>query len=104
MSFVFKLPIYATPGAKQTQVAGAHLHGLRVRLAAPPVDGKANIALLQWAASTFDVTKKQVQLLHGANSRQKMLQITFSTQVQLDVAHTLLHNLMHPNISTAQKD
>lgn len=102
MSFTLKLPIYATPGAKQTQVAGAHLHGLRVRLAAPPVDGKANIALLQWAAQTFDVTKSRVQLLHGSSGRQKMLQLTFDTQTEHDAAQQLFHNLMHNN--APQKD
>lgn len=94
MSFTFKIPIYATPGAKHTQVAGAHLHGLRVRLAASPVDGKANIELLQWAAKTFGVAKKNVQLLHGNSSRQKMLQITFNTKNELNAAQKLFNTFM----------
>lgn len=95
MSFVLKLPIYATPAAKQTQAAGAHPYGLRVRVAAPPVDGKANTVLLQWVAKTFGVAKKNVQLLHGSSSRQKMLHITFASQSQLEAAQQHLNELMH---------
>ena len=52
---VLKLPIHATPGAKRTEAAGAHGDALRVRLGAPPVDGKANAALIDWAAAAFGV-------------------------------------------------
>lgn len=41
-----------------TQLAGMHEQALRLRLAAPPVDGKANTALLAWAASTFGIGQK----------------------------------------------
>ncbi len=94
MSFTLKIPIYATPGAKQTKPAGADMRGLRVRLAAPPVDGKANIELIKWAAQTFGIAKKDVQLLHGSSSRQKMLQVTFASQTQLDLAKELLQKMM----------
>lgn len=93
MSFPLKIAIYATPGAKATQVAGMHENALRLRLAAPPVDGKANSALLAWAAQTFDVAKKQVELLHGAASRQKVIQIVFSTEAQRQAAHAQLLRL-----------
>ena len=59
----------------------------------PPVDGKANNALLTWAAKTFGVAKKQVELLHGATSRQKVIQIDFSSETQLQDARVKLQNL-----------
>jgi hypothetical protein len=49
-AFELRLAIHATPGAKRTEAAGAYGDALRVRLAAPPVDGKANAALIAWAA------------------------------------------------------
>ena len=93
MTFPLKISIYATPGAKNTQVAGMHEQALRLRLAAPPVDGKANTALLAWAAKTFGVSKKQVELLHGAASRQKVIQIVFSSEAQRQAAHEQLQRL-----------
>lgn len=93
MSYSLKIAIYATPGAKTTQVAGLHDQALRLRLAAPPVDGKANNALLAWAAQTFGVGKKQVELLHGAASRQKVIQITFASEAQRQAAQEQLQGL-----------
>ena len=93
MSFSLKISIHATPGAKTTQVAGMHEHALRLRLAAPPVDGKANKALLAWAAKTFGVAKRQVELLHGAASRQKVIQIIFPSEAQWQAACAQLQNL-----------
>jgi uncharacterized protein (TIGR00251 family) len=89
-SHVLKLPIHATPGAKRTEPAGAYGEALRVRLGAPPVDGKANAALIDWAARAFGVPKKQVELLHGASARQKMLGVHFGSAAELEAAQTLL--------------
>lgn len=79
MAHLLKLPIHATPGAKRTEAAGAHGGALRVRLGAPPVDGKANAALIDWAAAAFGVPRKQVELLHGAAGRQKVLGVSFDS-------------------------
>ena len=90
MSHLLKLAIHATPGASRTEAAGAHGAALRVRLAAPPVDGKANAALIDWAAAAFGVPKKQVELLHGAAGRQKVLGIRFDSQAELQAAQALV--------------
>ena len=79
LTHVLKLSIHATPGARRTEAAGAHGDALRVRLAAPPVDGKANAALIAWAAEAFDVPRAKVELLHGAAGRHKVLAIAFDS-------------------------
>ena len=101
MPFILKLSIHATPGAKTTQAAGLYGNALRVRLAAAPVDGKANTALIAWASKLFSVPKKQVQLLHGAAGRQKTLQIIFDSAPALAAAQSLLDQLTH--LSSAQE-
>lgn len=83
---LLKLPIHATPGAKRTEAAGAHGDALRVRLGAPPVDGKANAALIAWAADAFNVPKSQVELLHGASGRQKLLGVRLDSAADLAAA------------------
>ena len=92
-SHVLKLAIHATPGAKRTEAAGLHGDALRVRLGAAPVDGKANEALIAWAASTFGVPKKQVELLHGAAGRQKVLAVQLADAAALAAAQALLQQL-----------
>lgn len=86
MAHILKIAIHATPGAKRTEAAGLHGDALRVRLGAPPVDGKANEALIAWAASAFGIAKKQVELLHGVAGRQKVLALTFYDMHDLERA------------------
>lgn len=81
-----KLAIQARPGARRTEAAGAHGQALRVRLAAPPIDGKANAALLAWAAQAFGVPRQQARLLHGASGRQKLLALQFDSAAALVAA------------------
>ena len=59
------------PGAKRTELVGLHDGALRVRLAAPPVDGKANEVLLAWLADELDVPRRQLELVRGVASRRK---------------------------------
>ena len=73
------LMFHAQPGAKRTEVAGLHGEGpdarLKVRLAAPPVEGKANAELLRFLAGAFAVPLRAVTLVHGETSRQKTVRI-----------------------------
>ena len=69
------LRLHVQPGARQTAVAGLHGERLKIRLAAPPVDGKANAALLLFVAAAFGVPLRNVELVAGASSRQKTVRI-----------------------------
>ena len=91
---LLKLPVHATPGAKRTEAAGAHGDALRVRLGAPPVDGKANAALIAWAAKAFGVPKGAVELLHGAAGRQKVLGVRFDSEEALRAAQAQVQTWM----------
>ncbi|MCW8195464.1 YggU family protein [Proteobacteria bacterium 005FR1] len=66
---------HVQPGAKRTEVAGTHGERLKIRLAAPPVDGKANTALIDYLAEVFAVSKSEVSIERGLASRQKTVQI-----------------------------
>ena len=69
------LALHVQPGAKRTEVAGLHGDAIKVRLAAPPVEGKANAALLRFLAEAFGVPLRSVTLLHGETSRAKQVRI-----------------------------
>lgn len=70
-----RLTLHVQPGARKTEVAGEHGDCLKIRLAAPPVDGKANAALLAWLADCFSVGKRAVTLQAGDKSRHKVVSI-----------------------------
>jgi uncharacterized protein (TIGR00251 family) len=69
------LAIHAQPAAKRTEVSGVHGGHLKVRLAAPAVEGKANAALIAFLARAFAVSEKAVTLVRGAGSRRKVVRI-----------------------------
>ena len=69
------LTLHIQPGAKKTEVAGEHGDALKIRLAAPPVDGKANAALLAFIAGRLGVPKSAVTLKSGQTSRRKVVEI-----------------------------
>ena len=79
------LTLHVQPGAKRTEVAGLHGGALKIRLAAPPVEGKANAALLRYLADAFAVPQRAVTLVHGETSRQKTVRI-MAPQARPDLA------------------
>jgi len=75
------LSLHVQPGAKRSEIAGLHGEALKIRLAAPPIEGRANEALLKFIATLFEVPLRQVELKQGNHSRQKVLQIRGSSIV-----------------------
>lgn len=87
-----ELDFSVIPNAKRTEVVGLHDGALRVRLQAPPVDGKANEALLRWLAERLGVGRASVQLLRGQASRRKTVLV--QTDADAAAAAALLARLM----------
>ncbi len=75
---VLTLTLHVQPGAKSSSVAGLHGEALKIRLAAPPIEGRANEALLKFIAGIFEVPLRQVELRQGGQSRHKVVAITGS--------------------------
>ena len=69
------LTLHIQPGAKRTEVAGTHGEALKIRLGAPPVDGKANDCLIAFLAERLHVPKGRVILESGQTSRTKRVRI-----------------------------
>ena len=72
------LDVYVQPGAKRTEIVGLHGDAIKIRLASPPIDGRANDTLLKFIAQLFDVPVRQVLLKRGVRSRHKRIVITGS--------------------------
>ena len=75
------LTLHIQPGAKKTEVVGLHGDALKIRLAAPPVDGKANATLIEFVAERLGVAKSAVQLRSGHTSRRKVLEVAVDSAV-----------------------
>jgi uncharacterized protein (TIGR00251 family) len=70
------LRLHIQPGAKKTEVVGLHGEALKIRLAAPPVDGKANTCLMAFLADQLGVAKAAISLVSGDTSRAKRVRIS----------------------------
>jgi len=69
------LRVAVVPNARRTGADGLHDGALRVRLAAPPVEGQANARLLAWLADELGCAKRAVRLQRGDTSRRKAVEI-----------------------------
>jgi len=69
------LAVSVQPNAKRTSADALHDGALRVRLGAPPVDGRANQLLVEWLADELGLPRRAVQLVRGETSRRKWLSI-----------------------------
>ena len=69
------LRVQVVPRSSRSEVAGEHNGSLRVRVAAPPVDGAANEELIRVLRKTFKVSRSAVRILSGQNGRIKQVSI-----------------------------
>lgn len=67
------LQLYIQPGASRTEIAGIYDDALKIRIQAPPVDGKANKALIRYLSKTFGIPASRVTILKGETGRKKLV-------------------------------
>lgn len=67
--------MHAQPGAKRSAVAGLHGDRLKIRIAAPALDGRANEALTAFIAERLGIPKNRVTVAKGAQSREKLVAV-----------------------------
>lgn len=70
-----RLQVQVQPRASRTEVAGPHGGALRIRLAAPPVDGEANAELVAFLAKRLRVPKAAVTIVRGESGRRKVVEV-----------------------------
>ena len=79
---VFRVQV--VPRSSRSEVVGEHNGSLRVRIAAPPVDGAANEELIHVLAKTFKVSRGAVTIVSGHGSRLKQVSIDGVSESTLD--------------------
>jgi uncharacterized protein (TIGR00251 family) len=70
-----RFEVRVQPRASRSEIVGEQQGALRVRLAAPPVDGAANEALVELLADLLRVAKRNVRIVTGASSRRKVVEV-----------------------------
>jgi len=69
------LQVHVIPNARRDVVVGKHGGALKIKLRAPPIEGKANVALLRFLAEQLKLPRKAIVLKSGEKSRDKTIQI-----------------------------
>jgi hypothetical protein len=81
-----ELSVRVQPRASRSRLAGEHGGALKVQLAAPPVEGEANEALVELFARLLKVPRRQVELISGHASRSKRLRISGLDSASVEAA------------------
>lgn len=90
-----RLSIHVQTKASRTRLAGRHGEALKLCITSPPVDGKANAAVIQFFAKLFKIPKAAVLLISGEASRDKRLVLTGISAAQ---AEAVLRPLLDPKL------
>ena len=75
-----RVTVRVQPRASDNRVAGVHGDALKVRLTAPPVDGAANVALVELLADTFGIPARDITIVAGMSSRTKVVELARVTE------------------------
>lgn len=70
-----RLNVYVQPRASKTEIVGVHGDAVKIRLAAPPVDGAANDELVRFLAKQLGVAQSNIEIVGGMTSRNKTVAI-----------------------------
>jgi hypothetical protein len=70
------LKVYLQPKASKNEVVGPYRDGIKVKVTAPPVEGKANETLIRLLAKEFGTSPSCIQIIKGLHSREKTLRIS----------------------------
>ncbi len=78
-----EIRIHIQPHASKTGIVGFHGEAVKIRIAAPPVDGQANTELFRFLAGQLGVPQQNVQIISGVSSRQKRVYIKGRTLTEI---------------------
>ena len=84
-----RLAVQITANAKKTEVTGVLDDALKLRLQAPPVDGKANEALVKFLAKALGVPRGAVTITHGHTNKRKLIEVVSATLTLEEVERSL---------------
>jgi uncharacterized protein (TIGR00251 family) len=76
------LKVYLQPRCSRNEIVGTYRDGIKVKVTAPPIEGKANEALIKFLAKEFKISASSVEIIKGHNSREKIVRIGGNVKVR----------------------
>ena len=70
------LKVHLQPKASRNEIVGPYRDGIKIKVTAPPIEGKANEALIRFLAKEFGISISSIEILKGLHSREKTLRIS----------------------------
>ena len=77
------IKVYLQPKSSKNEIIGPYRDGIKVKVTAPPVEGKANEALVRFLAKEWKISPSQIEIINGHHSREKTLRISNSNALTL---------------------
>lgn len=77
------ITVHVQPGARSTQVVGLYGDALKLRIAAPPVDGRANTCLVDFLAAKLNLPKSSIEIVGGISQRRKRVRLIGAPEQQV---------------------
>ena len=77
------ITVHVQPRARKSEIVGVHGDVLKVKVAAPPVDGAANDELILLFSKFFGIARSRVQIFRGGTSRHKVIEVSGVTESEL---------------------
>jgi len=78
-----KLILFIQPKASKNEIIGPHNGALKIKITAPPVDGKANAELVEFLSEVLKIPKRRIEILKGETGRNKSVEILDVTEADL---------------------
>ncbi len=78
----FQFTVYIQPGSRKSEICGVHDGNIKIKIQSPPVDGKANEALIAFLSKLLGVSKSSISVISGEKSRVKKIRIKNITDLK----------------------
>lgn len=75
-----RLHLFIQPKSSKNEVVGSHNGLLKIKITAPPVDGKANECLIEFLSDVFDIPKRDITIIRGETGRNKTVELSGLTE------------------------
>ncbi len=80
----WKLRTWISPGAKKSKIEGIYQGCIKIKIGAPPVDNKANKALIEFLAGILGIKKRNIEIVSGQKNRKKVLILTMEEDLDIE--------------------
>jgi uncharacterized protein (TIGR00251 family) len=85
------LKVYLQPKSSKNEIVGPYRDGIKIKVTAPPIEGKANEALVRILSREFGISLSRIEIIKGHHSREKTLKISgVAPQEPLDFKKKIL--------------